>query len=151
MFYYHYKEDFPWCETFFLPLYSSGPFSIKTGSQQWRVFLRRHDTHFPKLKFKTYTEKSTLESWEMKTSHPSDQLLKLSDGGMRGGRKPLKRSKKQRKIKCHSMTNPDVNYEIKLSEDFSRTAKGFDSSCSPKTTLITCPAPAALNKQRRNS
>lgn len=98
--------------------------------------MHRHGTHFPKLKFKTYMEKSTLERREMKTSHPSDQLLKLSDGEMkrrRGeGRKPTKRSKKQHIIKCHSMTNADINYEIKLSEDFSRTAKGFESSCSPK-------------------
>lgn len=49
------------------------------------------------------------------------------------------------------MTNADVNYEIKLSEDFSRTAKGFDSSCSSKTLLITRPAFSMLKKKKRST
>lgn len=98
-------------------------------------------------------EKSAFKSRELRISHLTDQVLKLSDGEIerrRGeGRKPLKRSKKEHIIKCHSMTNADVNYEIKLSEDFSRTAKGFDSSCSPKTPLITRPAFSMLKKKKR--
>lgn len=116
------------------------PFQWDRLTTQCWVFLCRHDTHFPNLKSKTYTEKSTFESQEPRTAHLSDQLLKLSDGEMAGrrgeGRKPLKRSRPAyNQMSQHD--HADVNYEIKLSEDFFRTAKGFGSSCSPETPIIT--------------